>query len=277
MSYDPITQDPPHDPDYPASMSELALYHGDALINGVIYHPVGEGAHPLILLLHGLPGHERNFDLAQILRRAGWAVCVFHYRGSWGSEGDYRFAHVLEDVQIVIKHFRDENTASQLRIDSENIITIGHSLGGWAALLAAAHGWVESAVSISGANIGLWGQQLHENPEFVRPMLTDLINSTLGPLHGASATDIIAEIEAHTEAWDLVQQAHKLSQKKLLLIGAKRDAVTPVFDHHMPVVDALKQADANQVTNKLIASDHAYSGTRIELARTILDWLKNTT
>jgi hypothetical protein len=34
--------------------------------------------------LHGFPGNERNFDVAQALRRAGYAALVFHYRGSWG-------------------------------------------------------------------------------------------------------------------------------------------------------------------------------------------------
>ena len=51
-----------------------------------------------VLLLHGFPGNERNLDLAQALRRAGWTVVFFHYRGAWGSGGDFSFAHVLEDV-----------------------------------------------------------------------------------------------------------------------------------------------------------------------------------
>ena len=65
--YDPISQDPPHDSDFPAGMYEFEFSHFDALINGVIFHPAGEEKHPLIILLHGLPGHERNLDLAHIL------------------------------------------------------------------------------------------------------------------------------------------------------------------------------------------------------------------
>lgn len=273
--YDPISQDPPHDSDFPASMSDFEFTYQDALLNGVIYHPVGEGAHPLILLLHGLPGHERNLDLAQILRRAGWTVCVFHYRGSWGSGGAYRFAHVIEDTKAVLAYFREDAIAEKYRIDRERIITIGHSLGGWAALMVAASGAVDTVASLSASNVGLWGQQLTENPEFVRPMLTSLIESSLGPLHGASAEDIVAEIEAHVDEWDFVQQVDALKDKKLLLLGAKRDAIVTVFDHHMPLVNALKAADASNLTAKMIAADHAYSGNRIEVARILLDWLKD--
>ena len=50
---------------------------------GVLHLPEGEGPHPVAVLLHGFPGNERNFDLAQSLRRAGYAALVFHYRGSW--------------------------------------------------------------------------------------------------------------------------------------------------------------------------------------------------
>lgn len=272
--FDPISQDPPHDADFPASMSDFVMPHQGALLNGVIYHPVGEGAHPLILLLHGLPGHERNLDLAQILRRAGWTVCVFHYRGSWGSGGEYRFAHVLDDVKAALDYFRDASNAEKYSIDPERIMTIGHSLGGWASLLTAASGLVDRAVSIAGVNIGVWGAQLLENPDFVRPMLLSLIENSLAPLHGATPEDIVSEVEANANHWDTLQKIDMLKQKKLLLIGAKRDEIVPVFDHHMPLVKALKDAGAENLSAKLIAADHSFSGNRIELARAILDWLQ---
>ncbi|MDO8912512.1 MAG: hypothetical protein Q8N10_08825 [Phenylobacterium sp.] len=32
-------------------------------------------------------GNEKNLDLAQAVRRAGWNAVTFNYRGSWGSPG----------------------------------------------------------------------------------------------------------------------------------------------------------------------------------------------
>ena len=40
---------------------------------------------PFALLLHGIPGSEKNHDLAQHLRADGWHVLVLHFSGTWGS------------------------------------------------------------------------------------------------------------------------------------------------------------------------------------------------
>jgi predicted alpha/beta-fold hydrolase len=52
-------------------------------INGVVYQAAGAGLHPTIVICHGLPGNEKNLDLAQAVRRAGWNAVTFNYRGSW--------------------------------------------------------------------------------------------------------------------------------------------------------------------------------------------------
>jgi len=59
----------------------------DAGSNAIVYEAQGAGPHPTVVLLHGFPGNEKNLVLAQALRRAGWNVVFFHYRGSWGSGG----------------------------------------------------------------------------------------------------------------------------------------------------------------------------------------------
>ena len=61
--------------------------HGKLL--ATLYSAGGEGPHPTVLLLHGIPGCEQNLDLAQAFRRAGFHVMTFHYSGSWGSSGNY--------------------------------------------------------------------------------------------------------------------------------------------------------------------------------------------
>lgn len=61
--------------------------HGKLL--ATLYTAGGEGPHPTILLLHGIPGSEQNLDLAQAFRRSGFHVMTFHYSGSWGSSGNY--------------------------------------------------------------------------------------------------------------------------------------------------------------------------------------------
>ena len=55
----------------------------------------GKDKKETVLLLHGLPGNERNLDLAQELRRNGRNVIYFNYRGAWGSQGEFMFSNCL--------------------------------------------------------------------------------------------------------------------------------------------------------------------------------------
>ena len=87
-------------------MAVLHIPTGGVRINGVAYLAAGAGAHPTLVLFHGLPGNEQNLDLAQAVRRAGWHVVTLHYRGSWGSPGSFRFAHTLEDARAVLAYLR---------------------------------------------------------------------------------------------------------------------------------------------------------------------------
>ena len=74
-----------------------------------IYRAGGAGLHPTVLLSHGFPGIEKNFDLAQALRRIGFHVVLYHYSGSWGSDGAYAYAHNLEDADTLLE-FIETNT-----------------------------------------------------------------------------------------------------------------------------------------------------------------------
>src|ERR1700694_2402048 len=86
-----IFTDPPADAAHPAKMTVLHIPSHGVLINGIAYQPAGAGLHPTLVICHGLPGNEKNLDLAQAVRRAGWNVITFNYRGSWGSPGGYPF------------------------------------------------------------------------------------------------------------------------------------------------------------------------------------------
>src|SRR5258706_6094506 len=66
-----ISADPPRDSVHPARMEVLHIPSGGVNINGVAYIASGPGAHPAFIFFHGLPGNEKNLDLAQAVRRAG--------------------------------------------------------------------------------------------------------------------------------------------------------------------------------------------------------------
>src|SRR5947208_15323245 len=88
-------------------------------LNGVVYVAQGRGVHATVVFLHGFPGDEKNADLAQAGRRAGFNAHVVYYRGSWGSAGDYSYSHVLADVAAALRWLRQPETPERLRVARE--------------------------------------------------------------------------------------------------------------------------------------------------------------
>ena len=268
ISHDPSTTNP----DFPAAMANITLNSHGSNLNGVMYQPSGEGLHPTMLLLHGFPGYERNFDLAQIIRRAGWNVLVFHYRGAWGSSGNYRFQHVLEDVVTALEFLRSDEASTTYRVDRDSLVLAGHSLGGWATLITAARGYIQQAIAIAAANLGIFGQSCHEDTT-IREETLAFYESSLRPLAGVTAQDLMDETLEHYSDWNPMNHAASLSKCRLLIIAASRDEGLQPDVHHLPLIEALQAAGAEDVTDTIIDSDHSFSDKRIALAQTILDWL----
>jgi uncharacterized protein len=104
---DAVVSDPPTDK---ASPPELAVFtvpsHGTDL-DAWLYVASGANAHGTVILAHGLRGYEMNADLAQSIRRAGWSVVLFHYRGTWGVPGPFSQSSAIEDTAAVVRFLRE--------------------------------------------------------------------------------------------------------------------------------------------------------------------------
>ena len=101
------------EPNVVASITELTIDSGGHRMPGLIYLANGPGPHPTVLLLHGFPGNEKNLDIAQDLRRNGFNVLFFHFRGSWGADGSYRVSGLPADVDAVLSYLRQPDNAQK--------------------------------------------------------------------------------------------------------------------------------------------------------------------
>ncbi|MER5419976.1 alpha/beta hydrolase family protein [Streptosporangium roseum] len=270
---DPLATDPPGDRDFPATTPALTFDSGGATLRGVLHVPAGRGPHPVVALLHGFPGNERNFDLAQVLRRAGYASLVFHYRGSWGVGGPWSWSHVLEDTAAVVAGLRDRELAAAHRLDPRRLALIGHSLGGFAALMtAAADPSIAAVASVAGFDFGTVAALCRDDPGS-RARYVEAFEGELGPLQGTSGEALVDEMEAAGETWRLAGLAPLLADRPVLLIGTSLDTVTPHDVHHGPVVQAYRAQPVKKLEHHVFATDHSLSDHRVTLARTLLSFL----
>jgi uncharacterized protein len=260
-----IYTDPPADAAHPATMEVLHIPTHGVSINGVIYIPPGPGPHPTIVICHGFPGNEKNLDLAQALRRAGWNAVTFNYRGAWGSPGSFRFSQNLEDADAVLAFLRDPANASKLGIDTKRIVLAGHSMGGWVTVLTAAHDHaLAGAVLISAADMGLMGGIEHKK-------LVALTADNMEALAGCSPESLATELGQNAKTFQFANAVDGLKGVPLLVLSAN-DGLAP---HTDALVQALKAKGDKNIKAIHAATDHGWSDHRIFLETSILEWLSS--
>ncbi len=258
-----IFTDPPPDSAHPAHSTVLHIPTHGVQINGLAYQPPGAGPHPTLVICHGLPGNEKNLDLAQAARRAGWNAVTFNYRGSWGSPGAFRFAQTLEDADSVLAYLRDPENAKRLGIDTHRIVLAGHSMGGWVTVHTAArdHGLM-GAILISAADMS----KAADNPrdKVVAEMADDMES-----LNGVTAESMADEMRSIGKNDKFENHAAGLVHTPLLILTSD-DGLAP---DAAALVNAIKALGGRDITAMHVATDHSWSDHRIALESAVLDWL----
>ncbi len=185
-----IFTDPLVDIAHPAHMTVLHIPTHAVQVNGIIYYASRAGAHPTLVICHGLPGNEKNLDIAQAVRRAGWNAVTFNYRGSWGSPGNFRFSENLEDADAVLAYLRDPVNAKLLGVDTGRIVIAGHSMGGWVAVNTASHDHdLAGVIIISAADVA-------EQGDWPRDRLVASMADCMTPLAGVTPKGMADEVRS---------------------------------------------------------------------------------
>lgn len=183
-----------------ASLYAPAVYGPAGRILCTVYTAEGNGPHPVLIFTHGYPGHEKNLDLAQSLRRTGFSSVIFFYRGCWGSEGDFSFEGSFEDTKAVLDFVLND---TQYGFDKNHIFFIGHSLGCVnAARMIALCPQVKGGVFL--APCDLWRIYLLglENEDY-REHLNDLLEEGIPYIHGTDEETLTNEIKAVPDGFPL--------------------------------------------------------------------------
>jgi dipeptidyl aminopeptidase/acylaminoacyl peptidase len=231
---------------------------------GVLYLARGNEPQPTVLLLHGCPGIEKNLDLAADLRNQGWNSLVFHYRGCWGSGGRYDLRTITTDVAAAVDYLQSGEHPS---VDRDRIAVIGHSLGGWAAVLAAARDQRLRAVAVCGGVADLGGLQRSG------------VLVSAAEIQKEITRFVAAEPEEFLQQWaevaaepQPVNVAHSLSPRPLLIVHGSDDEWVPV-DQARTLHE--RAAEPRRYV-EIPGANHSFSWHRADLRQLLADWLAET-
>jgi pimeloyl-ACP methyl ester carboxylesterase len=267
-----IYTDSPSDPAHPAAGKGVQFESHGALINAQLYQPPGEGVHPTVVLLHGLPGNEQNLDLAQAMRRAGWTVVTFHYRGSWGSGGRYSLTHGVEDTKELLALLSRPTFATAWGVDSTRIALVGHSYGGYVAARVAS----DEPKLLGAALLAPWDVSFNERAWAPLPAArrrkdgVEAFFDVDGRLGRTNANSIFEEVMKEGAKMDLTLCAPGLADHALLVVTATRD---DEGDKAVGLLAALHEEHAEHLTAELMDTDHGFNDHRIALQAAVLRWL----
>ncbi len=261
-----VVVDPPVDKKFPPGIAGITVASHGVDMDATLYLASGAGPHGTVLLLHGLPGYEHNGDLAQSIRRAGWNVLLFHYRGTWGTAGTFSQSSAIEDTAEAIRFLRDAANAAKYRIDPRRLVVLGHSFGGFLAGYEGSHDPNITAVGmISAVNLG----KVNADPK-EREIRLKRWETQLHPVRGATASELFSEAERHANDWDYVRWADALRGRPVLLVEADDQNHADME----ALAAALQQKGAVALQHRDVATDHSFSDHRIALQTIVVEWLE---
>lgn len=223
---------------------------------GIYYLADTDQPAPFVMLLHGIPGSEKNHDLAYHLRAKGWHVLVLHFMGAWGSGGSYNPLHHPDEVRAALDFVL--SSQSPRPIAPLRIALVGYSLGSRAALLAAAKDTrVKAAISMAGIC------------DFSDLLLSDDFFATaaqfLNVAHEAALRELFFRLGEGIQPYEALD---KIAPRPVLLIHGSEDEIVPAFH-----LDGFTSAAHVQ---KVLLPDagHLFALHRTELIQTVSDFLE---
>lgn len=267
---DPVHSDPLEiDRTAPPGLVELTVPSGGHDMVGHLYTANGPGPHATVVMLHGFPGNEKNLDLAQALRRAGFNTLYFHYRGAWGSGGTYSAQHVIEDAHAALAYVRAQGKAGKFRIDPARVSLFGHSLGGFNAIITGADDKdVRCTVAAAPADL----------VPFVKVATSDVVSGTdaeapVPGLDGYSFADLVRETKENAATFSLVPRMAAFGGRALMIVSGDKDNVVPL-ETQTPLAGAARAAGADPFVHAVLGADHSFSWGRFKFMDTVVPWMQ---
>jgi dienelactone hydrolase len=242
------------------------------------FFPASEaGPRPTLLLIPGYPGNPDDvLGMGARLSREGINVLMVNPRGTHGSEGTFTFAGSLRDIGAAFRWLQTPEVTERYNIDTANVFLGGYSFGGGMSLAyAATDPSAQRLISIAGNDHGEFIREYQRNQPFAKAM-NEMLRSTQAP-EGPVRFDLeatLTELAEDQEVYGLRENAPRLSDRSILLIGGWSDTGVTVDRVLLPFYRALEEHGAHDVTFLVYHDDHSFARVRDKLAADIAEWIE---
>lgn len=252
-------------------ITELNIVSGGCRLYGYMLVPDKrtKGPYPTIIMSHGFPGYTTNNDLEFAFMRMGCVVIHMNHRGAWGSEGNYLFTNLKDDLIAITKWVHNPAIAERYNIDPDNIFLVGHSMGGQTVLNAAKElTFIKGVVAMAAYDIGAAFDYGMEKDLFL------MIETEGQCLKMSSVSDIYENALNNRYELSVLNNYEKLADHNILLVEASYDKIAPPDKMLKPLANYLNKI-GGKVEYKAINSNHSFVGQRMRLAKIVGEWLEN--
>ncbi len=249
---------------------ELNIVSGGCHIYGYLLQPDKRipGPYPTVIMTHGFPGYTTNNDLELALMRMGCVVIHMNHRGAWGSDGEYLFTNLKDDIIAVTKWAHNAAITEQYAIDTDNIFLVGHSMGGQTVLNAAKElSFIRGVAAMAAYDIATAFRYKMEKDLFL------MIETEGQCLKMSSASEVYENALNNQHKLSILYHYEALAKRNVLLVEASLDTVAPPDKMLRPLSEKLREAGGH-ITYRSIKSNHSFVGQRMKLTRIVGEWIE---
>ena len=248
--------------------------HGDTL-SGFIRVAAGAGPHLTVLFLQGFPGGETP-TFPATMQAAGFNGVGFSYRGNFRSSGNYTLEGTAEDAETMVGFLRSDSARRLWRVDPDRIVVVGASSGTLATLRTAAG---DPRIACAAAMVPFnWAPpaMVARTDTVVRGLFVNVFREvTRGPTPAIRENGLLERIFANAESYDLRPAGAELGKRKVMLVGALRDATAPLPVHFTPLVEVIRKAGGAGLRDTVVDDTHNLPNTGDAVAAAIVRWLRS--
>ncbi len=245
-------------------------------VQGEVYPAASSQPAATFLFIPGWPGRpEDRLDLGPRLAKKEINFCWINPRGVNPSGGELTHSGTLQDIGAALRWLRQADVQKQFNIEPSRLVLGGYSYGGGMAVAyAALDTSVQRVISIAGTDHAVFIKELKRNRNYAAGVRSWLarIRYPEGPVH-FDIDAVLKELSDYPEIFGWKENAARLTDRSLLLIGGWEDEGPSIDRVQLPFYRALKSGGASDVTFLVYHTDHTFKNVRRRLAADVARWI----